>query len=75
MSEDPLTHVWRWKKWLPERHGQLCRVLTRGKLNSCMIEFADGTRVITSRYAVRKTPGAGGVLSRPKDTAAGLLKI
>lgn len=29
-------------------------VLARGKLNSCLVEFADGLRVVTSRYAVRK---------------------
>jgi len=49
-----LTHVWFWRKWLPERKGQLCRVLARGKKNSCLVEFCDGFRVITSRYAVRK---------------------
>ena len=48
------THRWRWKKWLPERHGQLCRVLRRGAKNSVLVEFPDGQRVITSRYAVQK---------------------
>jgi hypothetical protein len=51
-----LTHIWRWKARLPERHGQPCRVLATGKLNSALVEFADGLRVITSRYAVRKRP-------------------
>lgn len=47
--------VWRWRKWLPNRKGQRCRMLARGTKNSCLIEFeADGFRVITSRYAVRK---------------------
>jgi hypothetical protein len=45
---------WRWKARLPERHGQLLRVLARGKLNSCLIEFEDGWRVVTSRNALRK---------------------
>jgi hypothetical protein len=49
-----MTHFWRWKSRLPERHGQLCRVLARGALNSCMVEFEDGHKTITSRYAVRK---------------------
>jgi hypothetical protein len=48
------THVWRLKARLPERKGQGCRVVARGRLNSCLVEFADGTRVITSRWAVRK---------------------
>lgn len=47
------THVWRWKARRPDRTGQWCRVLARGKLNSCLVEFMDGERVITSRYAVR----------------------
>jgi hypothetical protein len=49
-----MTHVWYWKKYLPERHGQPCRVLAAGKLNSALVEFADGHRVITSRYAARR---------------------
>ena len=24
-----MTHRWHWRKWMPERHGQLCRVLAR----------------------------------------------
>lgn len=46
---------WHWRKRLPERHGQLFRVLARGKLNSCLIEFLnDGTRYVTSRNALRR---------------------
>ena len=45
---------WFWKARLPERRGQLFRVLIRGKLNSCLIEFEDGWRVVTSRNALRK---------------------
>lgn len=52
-----MTHRWYWRKWLPERHGQPCRVLATGRLNSALVEFADGFRVITSRYAVRKATG------------------
>ena len=48
------THVWRIKTRLPQRKGQGCRVLARGKLNTCLVEFTDGTRVVTSRWAVRK---------------------
>jgi hypothetical protein len=47
-------YVWRIKTRLPERKGQRCRVLARGKLNSCLVEFSDGTRVVTSRWSVRK---------------------
>ena len=59
VSKDAMhsTHVWRIKTRLPERKGQSCRVLARGKLNTCLVEFADGTRVVTSRWAVRKRVG------------------
>lgn len=46
--------VWYWKVKLPERKGERCRILTRGSMNSVLVEFADGFRVVTSRYAVRR---------------------
>jgi hypothetical protein len=49
-----MTHRWHWRKWLPERHGQLCRVLKTGRMNSALVEFEDGTKVVTIRYAVQK---------------------
>jgi hypothetical protein len=62
--EDPLSastpldrrwdHVWFWRVRLPERKDEPCRVVARGAKNSVLVEFADGLRVITSRYAVRK---------------------
>ena len=48
------THRWFWRKRLPDRKGQPCRVLVRGRMNSILVEFTDGFRVVTSRYAVRK---------------------
>lgn len=47
-------HYWYWKSRLPERKGQRCRVLVRGKMNSILVEFEDEFKVVTSRYAVRK---------------------
>ena len=47
-------YVWFWRTRLPDRKGQRCRVLVRGKLNSVLVQFSDGYRVVTSRYAVRK---------------------
>ena len=47
-------YVWFWKSRLPDRNGQPCRIVARGKMNSILVEFSDGFRVITSRYAVRK---------------------
>jgi hypothetical protein len=52
----PFDHVWWWKSRLPDRKGQRCRVLVRGAMNSITVEFEDGTKVVTSRYAVRKWP-------------------
>lgn len=49
-----MTHRWYWRKYLPERHGQLCRIVKTGRMNSALIEFDDGFLVISSRYAVRK---------------------
>ncbi len=55
-------HVWFWKVRpvdlvtgiITNRKGHPCRVVARGAMNSIDVEFADGTRVITSRYAVRR---------------------
>lgn len=52
--------VWWWRRKLPERKGQRCRVLARGKMNSAMVEFEDGFKVITSRNAIRKSRTEGG---------------
>jgi hypothetical protein len=49
-----MSHVYRWKRYRPELYGQMCRVISRGTMNSCLVEFADGTRHVCSRYAVRK---------------------
>lgn len=51
-----MDHVWFWRSKLPERKGEPCRVLVRGKMNSVLVEFADGWKVVTSRYAVRRAP-------------------
>lgn len=46
-------YVYFWNRM--GRKGQRCRVLVRAKaMNSCMIEFEDGHRAITSRNALRK---------------------
>jgi hypothetical protein len=47
-------HVWYWRSRLPERKGAPCRVVARSRrLGSVLVEFEDGFRVVTSRYAVR----------------------
>ncbi len=54
MSEQ--LYRWHWRTRMPERHGQVFRLLIRGRtMNACLIEFLDdGWRVITSRNALRK---------------------
>ena len=47
---------WRVRTRLPERFGQRCRVVSRGNMNSALVEFDDGLLVITSRNYVRKLP-------------------
>lgn len=51
MSGD-LPYVYRWDRH--GRKGQRCRVLARGAMNSCLVEFADGYRMVTSRNAIRR---------------------
>lgn len=49
-----MTHYLYWRKWLPERHGQLCRVLCRGRNGNLLVEFQDGVRHVMPWRAVRK---------------------
>jgi len=51
---DKYDMVWFWRSRLPERKGKKCRVLIRSKrMNSILVEFPDGFKVVTSRYVVR----------------------
>ena len=51
-------YYWRVRTRLAERFGQRCKVLVRGKMKSCLVEFEDGFKVVTSRNYVRKYRGA-----------------
>jgi hypothetical protein len=47
-------YVYFWNRM--GRKGQLCRVVVRARtMNSCLVEFEDGHRAITSRNALRRT--------------------
>lgn len=52
-----MIYIYRWgnnpkRKTMKGRH---CRVLARGKMNSCLVQFIDtGQREITSRNALKK---------------------
>jgi len=53
-TDKPL-YYWRVSTRLPERKGELCRMLKRGKMNNALIEFVrDGYKVVTSRNYIRK---------------------
>lgn len=45
-------YIYRWNRM--GRKGQHCRVLARGTMNSCWLEFEDGFQAVTSRNALRK---------------------
>ena len=54
-------YVWSWRKWpcdewgKPWRYkGKRCRVLTRGTMNSRLIEFEDGAKFVMSENGLRK---------------------
>lgn len=40
------------------RKGERCRVLARGRMNSALVEFEDGYRVVTSRNGLRVAPAS-----------------
>jgi len=50
-----MTHLYVWRN--NEKRVALfkreCRVVSRGAMNSVLIEFADGQREVVSRYAIR----------------------
>jgi hypothetical protein len=52
-------HVWRIRKWLPERFGQRCRILVpadnrRLGPNNVLVEFEDGVKVVATRWATKR---------------------
>lgn len=47
-----MRYVYYWHRC--GRKGQRCNVLARGKLNSCLVEFEDGHKMITSRNSIRR---------------------
>ena len=49
------TYIYRWDR--QRRKGQLCLVLARGAMNSCLIKFEDGYTMVTSRNALKLATG------------------
>jgi len=54
MNDYPYIYGWGNNPKRENMKGRRCRVLCRGKMNSCMIEFEDGQRECVSRNALRK---------------------
>ena len=57
----PLVYAWGNNSKRAMLKGRRCRLIARGSMNSILIEFENGERVVTSRYAVRpaaQTPSA-----------------
>jgi hypothetical protein len=56
-----MTYTWRWGTCggkypeLGQRKGQQCRVLARGAMNACLVEFGDGSRFVTSRNGLKRS--------------------
>jgi hypothetical protein len=45
-------YVYRWDR--QGRKGKFCKLICRGTRNSCLLEFEDGYRMVTSRNAIMK---------------------
>lgn len=56
IEERKFDHVYCWgnNERRKELKGRKCRILTRLKMNSVVVEFENGETEITSRYAIRK---------------------
>jgi hypothetical protein len=49
-------YIYKWRN-NPKRqtlYGRTCRVVARGKMNSCLIEFENGQRECVSRNAIKR---------------------
>lgn len=50
----PYLYVWGNNPVRVQYRGQRCRVVVRGRMNTCLLEFEDGRRLVTSRNAIRR---------------------
>jgi hypothetical protein len=52
---EPAKYIYRWDR--QGRKGHPCELVVRAKaMNSCLVRFADGYTMVTSRNALRKAP-------------------
>lgn len=55
MGEQLYVYAWGNNPRREEMRGRVCRVVCRGRLNSCLVEFVDNRqREVISRHALRK---------------------
>lgn len=65
-----LPYIYRWNR--QDRKGQPCSVEARGTMNSCLVRFADGYAMVTSRNALRKNKAADGGPPLDRPTTYGI---
>lgn len=59
-----LPYIYRWNR--QGRKGQPCEVLIRTKvMNSCLVKFADGYTMVTSRNAIKRNDTSRNREGRP----------
>lgn len=63
-----LPYVYRWNN--QGRKGQSCAWLVRGTMNSCLLRFADGFTMVTTRNALAKNKAFIGPLLPPLGSKA-----
>ena len=68
-------YIWFWNPSpmrTVNRKGQRCRVLVRGAMNSALIEFEDGFRIVASRNALRRSSTSQTLLELKKGMTPGI---
>jgi len=54
MADQRYTYCWANNPKRATLKGRICRMVGRGKMNSCLVEFENGQREVISRNAIRK---------------------
>lgn len=55
---DEMTHRWIGRSFLPERHGQRCRIIIKAKRSrACLVQFEDGHLARTTVALLRRLHG------------------
>lgn len=60
LSVDCFPYEWKWKTRMGERYGQPCAMVAKGRMNSVLLEFPDGYRVVTSLNGIRRRKAQDG---------------